>query len=216
MNNDEKSIAYAFIANGVQIFLDENKDSFTALKLVCEDCGESWYMNLRECFLCGAINSFLFRCSECSTFQSITKSNGSCSKCGSDNLYMACPNEACLSNTDEKIREQANGFGGVFNNESGLLIAQQYCLKCGSNLHRYATYEIYVRKVNKNTLTLKELNLDIHKLEQDSRIIIKYVKDNLIKYALLSKKDLKDKISLNNLKDSFGEIVNELYPIKTK
>ena len=215
MNNDDKSIAYAFIANGVQIYLNE-EDHFLVSKLICVDCGDSWYMNLTECFLCGAINPFLYRCSECNKFQSITKSGDKCSnsECGSEELYMVCPNPECLSNTNANIFKVANAFGGVFNKESGFLIAQQFCLSCGSKHHTYKNYEIYVRVISKDSGDFKELNIDSNNISDNSYLIAKYKPDaKTLKYGLYKIKDIVDKtFKLNNLKDNFGLVVSELYP----
>lgn len=214
MEINNKSIAYAFIANGVQIFLND-KDYFIASKLVCSDCGDSWYMNLTECFLCGSKNPFLFKCSSCSSFQSITKSSGKCNSCHSEDLFMMCPNENCISNKDNEINKEANGFGGVFNRDSGLLIAQQYCLNCGSQKHQYKDYKVFIRIIDTKEFTLQDLNLDMNDFTKDSILIVKYKsKESNLQYCLLKHKDLTtQRIKLGNLKNSFSDIVNELFPV---
>lgn len=213
MNIDTKSMAYAFIANGVHIYFSDD-EKFLVSKLVCSDCGDSWYMNLTECFLCGSINPFLYRCSKCNTFQSITKSGNNCSKCGSTELYMVCPNPDCLSNTDNTVFKEAKKYGGVFNKNSGLLIAQQFCLSCGSKYHVYKNYEIYIRVVEKDVIDFKELDLNPRNLSDDSYLIVKYKPDRkTLKYRLYKIKELAhEEIKLDNLVDNFGQIVSELYP----
>jgi len=214
MEINNKSIAYAFIANGVQIFLND-EDYFIASKLVCSDCGDSWYMNLTECFLCGAKNPFLFRCSSCGSFQSITKSSGKCNSCHSENLFIMCPNENCISNKDSNINKEANSFGGVFNKNSGLLIAQQYCLNCGSQKHQYKSYKVFIRSVNTNEIILKDLNLDLNDFTKDSILIVKYkTGGSNPQYCLLKYKDLTEQnIKLSHLKNLFSDIVKELFPV---
>lgn len=215
MNNDEKSIAYAFIANGVQIYLNE-EEHFIISKLVCLECGDSWYMNLTECFLCGAINPFLYRCSYCNAFQSITKSSGECSRCRSTELNMVCPNPDCISNKNKTIFSEANGYGGVFNKNSGLLIAQQYCLTCGSKYHTYKNYDIYVIKSNKEELDFKELKINPDNISDKAYLIVKYKPNNTtLKYGLYRVRDIiNKKFMMQNLQDNFGSVVAELYPPK--
>lgn len=214
MNNDEKSIAYAFIANGVQIYLNDEEDFFLVSKLICDNCGNSWYMNLTECFLCGAKNSFLYRCSKCGKFQSITKSSNRCSNCGSDNLFMVCPNPECISNKDSQILKESNNYGGVLNKNSGLIIAQHYCLNCGSNFHRYKNYRIYVRKTEKDSISFKDLQIDSNKISESSFLILKWVKKGAIKYGLYKIGDIVGKtVNPNNLYEKFSDMVSVLYPI---
>ena len=214
MEINNKSIAYAFIANGVQIFLND-KDYFIASKLICSNCGDSWYMNLTECFLCGTKNPFLYKCSSCGSFQSITKSSGKCNNCQSEDLFMMCPNENCISNKDKKINEEANGFGGVFNKDSGLLIAQQYCLNCGSQKHHYKDYKIFIRSIKTMETSLKELNFYLNDFTKESVLIVKYKPNgSSLQYCLLRYKYIvSSKIKLINLKNSFSELVNELFPV---
>ena len=72
---------------------------------------------------------------------------------------MSCPNNECISNKDKVLYREANNFGGVFNKNSGLLIAQHYCINCGENHHKYQSYKIYVRRNNKDKLNFKDLNI---------------------------------------------------------
>jgi len=215
MNNDEKSIAYAFIANGVQIYLNDEEDFFIISKLICNECGNSWYMNLTECFLCGSKNSFLYRCSKCGKFQSITKSNNKCNNCGSNELFMVCPNPNCVSNKDSQILQEANNYGGVLNKNSGLIIAQHYCLNCGSNFHRYKNYKIYVRKIEKENVPFNELKIDTNKISESSFLIIKWIKKGTIKYGLYKIQEVVGKtLTPKEIYENFSDMVSFLYPIK--
>lgn len=210
---DEKSISYAFIANGVQIYTS-NKGYFLVSKLVCSDCGESWYMNLTECFLCGAINPYLYTCASCGAFQSITKSSGSCSKCGSSKLYMSCPNPNCVSNKNETILAESNRLGGVFNKDSGFLIAQQQCLNCGSKHHEYKNYKIYVRSVGSTEIRFNDLEIESDYVSDYSYLIIKYKNGEDINYCLYKLSEIScTNFQLDNLKGKFEDIVSELYPV---
>lgn len=215
MNNETKSIAYAFIANGVQIYLDDKEDEFITSKLVCSDCGGPWYMNLTECFLCGAINKFLYRCANCGEFNSITNSSIKCSKCGSNELYLACPNENCISNRDKELAKEINKFGGVFNKKSGFLISQQYCLYCGSQLHVYKNYKIKVFTATSGALSMDETRLNASKLGENSYVIIRRKKEGKILYGVYKTSEIEGKnIVLNDLYDNFTNVVQFLYPIR--
>tara|TARA_Y100000031_G_C8211807_1_gene381371 strand:+ start:107 stop:754 length:648 start_codon:yes stop_codon:yes gene_type:complete len=215
MEIDEKSIAYAFISEEVQIYLSEEEGYFIASKLICSECEAFWYMNLTECFICGTTNPFLFRCSDCNSFESITKSSGKCNQCSSEELYMVCPNPDCLSNKDNTLKEEANGYGGVFNKNSGLRITQQYCLNCGSKHHRYKNYKIYVRLANTKEVKFEDLKINADYVSDKSYLIIKFKDKGKIKYGLYKIKDLvAEKFELTNLKDRFKDVVNELFPVK--
>lgn len=214
MKIDEKSIAYAFIANGIQIYLGENY--FLASRLVCLKCGEYWYMNLTECFLCGAKNPHLFQCISCGSFQSITKSNQKCNNCdSSDDLFMVCPNPECISNNNDNIKEKANTYGGALNKDSGLSISQQYCLNCGSKYHWYKSYKIYVRCVPNRKVKFEDLNITPDSLSDSSYLLIKYKQnEKSIEYGLYKIREIVGKaFELNSLEDSFAEIVSELFPV---
>lgn len=215
MNNDEKSIAYAFISNGVQIYTGKD-EYFIVSKLICKDCGDGWYMNLTECFLCGVINPFLYRCSKCQTFQSITKSNNICNKCGSEELFMVCPNKDCLSNKNKELFIESNKFGGIFNHDSGLMTSQHYCLNCGSEYHQYKNFKIYVRVIDNDEFNFNELLIKKENISENSYLILKHHTGKSLKYGLYSLKDIIDKkIKIDNLKDNFSIIVSQLYPIKS-
>jgi len=211
MNNESKSIAYAFIARGVQIYLNE-RGYFLISKLVCSNCGNSWYMNLTECFLCGAINPFLFKCADCGSFQSITKSSGRCSECGSSQLYMMCPNPDCISNTDEEIRREANSFGGCFNKKSGLLIAQQYCLNCGSQYHKYKSFKIIIRTIDSPKVKISSLNFP-ENIPEELFSIFRYKDGDRIKYYISKVKAITKDFEINNFMNSFNEVADYFYPV---
>ena len=211
MNNQDKSIAYAFIANGVQIYLNEG-DYFLISKLICSNCGDSWYMNLTECFLCGTINPFLFRCEDCGSFQSITKSSGKCNNCGSSKLYMMCPNPNCISNKDEEVKKEANELGGCFNKNSGLLIAQQYCLTCGSQYHRYKNYKILVRTIDSPNVVISKLALP-ENVSEELYLILRLKEDDKIKYHICKVNELTKDFEIKNLMNSFKDVVNYFYPL---
>lgn len=217
MNLDEKSVAYALISNELGIYISDEVEFFLVFRLVCLECGYPWYMNLNECFLCGAINPFLFRCSSCRTFQSITKSNKKCNNCGAvDTLHIECANPDCLSNANKKVSDAANRLGGVFNTDSGLFTAQQYCLKCGSEFHVYKSYKMYVRKTNKKQLSSDELGINPNMLSSNSCLLIKYKPNpSTIQYYLYKLDSaLQKTLNLDNPKRNLADVVSELFPIK--
>lgn len=218
MNTENKSIAYAFIANGVQIYLSDY-EYFLASRLCCLDCGDAWYMNLTECFLCGAINPFLYTCSNCKNLIPITNSTKICSNssCNSENskLLSSCPNSICISNTEHAIKAIIDRRGGVFNKDSGMLISQQYCLNCGSNQHIYKTYKIIVRDTETKNVSKEDLRILIDYCSDNSKVLIKYkTDDRMIKYQLLGTQNMPNTIVLDKMKDSIGDIVSELFPVR--
>jgi len=214
MNNETKSIAYAFVANGIQIYFGEEDDQFIISRLVCADCGGPWYMNLTECFLCGAINEFLYKCSDCGNFVSITNSSRSCS-CGSDKLYLVCPNKDCISNKDEELLKEINKYGGVFNKKSGFLISQQYCLYCGSQYHVYKTYRIKVITTSLDVLSPNGKYLNSFTMENNSYVVVRQKKGDRILYGVYKTSEFDGKsIDLKELYNNFTKVVEFLYPIK--
>ena len=213
MNKDEKSIAYAFISEGVQIYLNEKIDYFLISKLICSDCGFPWYMNLTECFLCGVLNSFLYRCETCKKFESITKSNKMCNDCKSEKLFMSCPNKDCISNKNEVLFEEANKLGGTFDKNSGFLTSQHYCNNCGGNYHEYKNYKVYVRKNKKDKLNFKDLNINKDEIYGNTLLVLKNISNDNLMYGIFNLKNFIDKeIPLNNLKTNFADLVNKLFP----
>lgn len=214
MKTDLKSIAYAFIANGIQIFFTDY-DYFIANKLCCLNCGESWFMNLTECFLCGTLNSFLFNCLDCDNLISITNSSGQCNKCNSKNIVLACQNKNCFSNTNHKLKSFINSRGGVFNKDSGMLISQQYCLNCGNDLHKYKTYKILLRNVSQHSFEKSSLHIPEIYHSSDTMLLIKFKNKDNIQYQIFKMNNLSDNIKLNDLKNSIKEIVLQLYPVKS-
>ena len=215
MNNEIKSIAYAFVANGVQIYFGDDENQFITSKLICSNCSGHWYMNLTECFLCGAVNEFLYKCSECGEFVSITNSSGKCIKCGSDKLYMACPNPECISNKDRELQTEINEFGGVFNKESGFLISQQYCLYCGSQSHKYRNHKISVITTHSDVLLFKDIYSSSMQLEDNWYLIIKRKNNDKVSYGVYKTSELNGRdIELKDLYDDFSKVVERLYPIK--
>ena len=213
MNNETKSIAYAFIANGVQIYLGDEIDHFITSKLICSDCGMPWYMNLTECFLCGAINKFLYRCADCKEFVSITNSSGKCTACGSMDLYMVCPNPDCISNKDEALLKEINGYGGVFNRQSGFLISQQYCLYCGSQYHSYKNYKIRVITITSKIMTSNDILTSSSQLTDNSLLIVRVKSGGNISYGSYKVSELNgENIELKNLHTNFTEVIDSLYP----
>jgi len=204
MNRNLKSIQYAFIANGFQVFNSDNDDNcFILSRLVCFDCGEPWYTNLTECFLCKTINPYLFRCSSCGKYQSITKSNNASCSCGGK-LYMMCPNQNCISNKNINLLNEINNYGGVFNKNSGMQISQQYCYNCGGHLHFYKTYKLkFMATNNPEKINLLELS---YNFDGDYILIRADIKSEM-KYKLLKPIAVK---SNNEKWNTFQEILKEL------
>lgn len=217
MENEIKSIAYACISKGVQIYLPDEDGYIIGSRLVCADCNEMWYMNLTECFLCGAINPFLYHCEDCGAYVSITNAGKKCNSCGEENsLHLECPNPKCLSNTNKKLKNLVNGKGGVFSRESGFLISLQYCLKCGSQYHRYQVRKLFIKTINGDAINKNDLiNSENEKLDSFSFVIFRRQDKEDIKYAVHKSDEIifdkNDKFVIKNFKNDFEKIVNEIF-----
>lgn len=216
MNLTYKSIAYAFIANGIQVYFTDNSGyDFLAVRLECMDCGKPWYVNLTECFLCGAINQYIYECPNCHKFFSITGSVKRCSYCN-EKLKQTCFNKECLSNKNSELYKYINNFGGVFSKDSGLQISQCFCLKCGSPYHIYNTKRIYVEnienKYENDVINLKCLQSG-NNLLKNSYIILRMKKNNIILYKTIISDKLLDggKIILNGFTSHFFNIKNQIF-----
>jgi len=205
-----KSISYALIANGVNIYeMEERQDIIYAVRLVCKNCNKPWYMNLTECFLCGAINPYLYRCDDCGTFVSITNASGHCNSCHGTNLHLVCPNPDCISNTDPDVKKEINAKGGVFDRDSGFLISQLCCIYCGNNEHIYKHRKIFINDFKRHSFDPADYSITSDDIDSNSFLILRDVKQNTnIEYYL---------IDLNKIKTSpvkitrFSDIVDELF-----
>ena len=187
MNLNEKSMAYALIAEGVQIYNNSSRGYLMLSKLVCRDCKIDWPLNKVECFLCGDLNPFVSTCSECGANSSINRPNNKCSQgCKGETLTRSCLNNTCLSNTKKEFKEIINKKGGVFKvKESGFSIALQYCITCGSNYHIYKSYRVYVRKHQEASVCYDDLNVDENCKNSSAWVILKHSsKNNELYYSL--------------------------------
>lgn len=208
MNSETKSIAYALISNGLQIYLPEDENSILVSKLICQNCGEPWYMNLTECFLCGAINPFLYKCNVCNNYVSITNAGKKCNKCGKeDTLHLECPNPNCLSNKDSLVKEKINDFGGCFNKNSGFLTSMNYCLKCGSSYHKYETVRLFICNSNE----IKEFkHIYEKKISPRSKILLKFKNGENISYAITNINEI-DNENLIKTEPKFELIIKDIF-----
>lgn len=220
MDNEIKSIAYASISKGVQIYLPDKDGYVIGSRLVCAECNEMWYTNLTECFLCGAINPFLYHCESCGAYVSITNAGKKCNSCGEENsLHLECPNPNCLSNKDKKIKKLINEKGGVFDRESGFLISLQYCLKCGSQYHHYQVRKLFIKTVKNDELNKNDLTqLTNEKLDVFSFVIFRKHEGNIIKYSVYKFDEIifdkNGKFEVKNFQDDFEKIINEIFSKK--
>lgn len=129
MNNSLKSIAYAFIARDLEVYIpDGEPNSIVISKLICSNCGQYWHTSLTECYLCGEINYFLYRCVKCGRRHSLTNSTTKCKVC-KGKLVKECVNENCPSNRNKDIRSLTRREGGVFDNQNSkfLYFTQSLC-----------------------------------------------------------------------------------------
>jgi hypothetical protein len=218
MNLELKSTAYAIISRGIHIYIpDDSKNYVLASRLVCAECNEPWYMNLSQCFLCGAINPFLYRCDSCRTFISITNAGKKCNTCGKQNtLHLECPNPKCLSNKNKEISKEINRLGGVFNKNSGFLISLQHCLNCGSQLHRYQTKRIIVSTINSKKFEKNKIKIeDPTELTNESYILFRLVSNSeKVRYAFMKLTKFRkcsEIVELSKLYENIDEVLKEMF-----
>lgn len=209
-SRDLKSISYAFVANDINIYIPDNEDDcFIAEKLVCTKCNSPWHTSLLECYFCGELNYYLYRCTACGKKYSITNSNVKCSCGNSDSkLIKACVNEECPTNTNEIIRNLALKEGGVFNLSSTFNLSLNYCVKCGSVSNYYKTFRTFV--FNKQKYSCINHFLEDHDAKKGNLLLFKdYVGGNL-KYGYSIYEPENDSLPLCNY-DKIQPIINELF-----
>lgn len=184
-NRDTKSIAYAFISNDVNVYFpSEEKEYFVFEKLVCKDCKTFWHTALIECYLCGELNYYLYRCVSCGKHYSITKSIKECSACKSREVIKVCVNPNCITNTHAEIRNLTIKDGGVFDLASSFKLSLMFCVNCGSPDNFYNSQKIFVYndKMERNFADyLKRIEQD---LSNEDIIIVKTHSD-ILRYNYL-------------------------------
>jgi len=217
LERELKSISHAMIAHGIHIYIPSgHKNYIIGSRLTCAECNEPWFMNFTECFLCGAVNPFLYRCDNCRAFNSITNASGRCNNCGKQGtLNLECPNPQCLSNTDKSVHAAINQLGGVFNMNSGFKISLQRCLNCGSQYHKYQTRKIYVvttpsTNVDKGKFTPDDPEL----LRSSSFVVFRLQGKDKLRYSLL-REDQYLKIDhvfeLTTIEDNLDGILDKVF-----
>ena len=220
MERELKSIAHATIANGIHIYIPTgNKNYIVGSRLVCAGCNEPWYMNLTECFICGAVNPFLYRCENCRAFSSITKASDKCSNCNQqETLHPECPNPQCPSNTNDEIHEAVNKMGGVFNKRSGFRISLQRCLNCGSQFHVYQIRKIIVFTLSSTKVDKTKLQIDdLEVLSTHSFIIFRIIENDKIKYAFFKLDEYlmaENNFELLHIYDDFGKVLDKIFSME--
>ena len=217
MERDLKSIAHAAIAHGIFIYLPTgNKNYILGSRLVCAECNEPWYMNLTECFICGAVNPFLYRCDNCRAFSSITKASDKCDNCDQQRtLHQECPNPKCLSNTDKEVHIAINNMGGVFNRNSGFRISLQRCLNCGSQHQIYEARRIFVFTLSSTKVDKTNLRIDDPEvISSYSFVIFRVLENDKIKYSVLRLSEyLKEEstFELACISEDLGETFDKIF-----
>ena len=139
---DIRSVAYAFIANDINVYLPDNEqECFIIEYLSCKKCHVKWHTSLLECYFCGEINYYLYKCNTCNKKYSITSTSKKC--CG-ETLVKACINEDCASNTKSYIIPIANKEKGVFDLKSSFNLSLMHCVKCAATENYYQSFKVFV------------------------------------------------------------------------
>ena len=216
-----KSISYGSIAHGIQIYVPTIEKNYAlACILACSECGAQWTMSLTECFLCGWINPFLYRCSNpsCRSFNSITNASSTCGSCGKrDTLHWECPNPDCVSNTDRNMHKMINALGGIFDKSSGLKIALQRCLTCGSQEHQYQVRKIHVFTVHSTIVNTNSISIQDRDILPDlTYLIFRVMSEQELKYATVNHRDLERNtaIQLSQTTNKLEEVLDKIFGIE--
>lgn len=217
MNRDLKSIGYAFISCDLELYIpDDEKDCIFINKLVCNNCGEYWHTNLSECYFCGEINYYMYKCLKCENLYSITNAGKKCS-CGSENMVKACINSDCLSNSQPEIKQAVNSKNGVFELKSSFNISLSHCVSCGNKVNEYKSYRVFIFNFRDTAEAL--IDYVNKKIKQPNDIIlVKSNNDDNIRYDYISESTPENYIknlTHDTLKFStIPKLVENLYPIK--
>ncbi|EHO84455.1 hypothetical protein [Fusobacterium ulcerans] len=222
-----KSIIYSLIAKEIQVYIpNEITDALYINNLVCSNCRNIWHTSLLECYFCGSLNSYLYKCSDCNKYIPITNSKKECPFCKSKKLYKICYNPDCISNTDENIKALTNKNNGVFDIHSTFNLSLQNCYHCGGKLNEYKSYLVFVCPDTLKIVNFEEsYNLNILKEFLNRKLTenenykeeyvifkIKDINDN-IKYIFNEIKHFYDTNfeKKENLYESISEIIEVLY-----
>jgi hypothetical protein len=143
---------FAFKARDIELYVSNDSEKyFFITRLICSDCKKEFYTDLLECYFCGEINYYLFTCTKCGKYSSITGSSRVCRKCypkktkeEKSTLQLSCTNKTCISNTDTTIQEFVSTKDGVFKRNNGLNVSCTFCINCSSPNHEYKSYRVFL------------------------------------------------------------------------
>ena len=106
-----KDVAFLFERLGFEVYLDSINEPVLLLSLPrCNKCGNPWYFNISQCFLCGAIQPFVMKDKN---GKYISPTNASAAR------YYPCINPDCLSNNDSSVSAMIQTKNkGIFDRKS--------------------------------------------------------------------------------------------------
>jgi len=185
-----KSIAIAFLSQDINVYFpqDEQYNNFLIERLVCKECGEYWYNELKECYFCGELYYFLYKTKE-NQYISITNNE-------TTDKTKDCLNKFCISNTNYSIKELVNKQKGVFISDSPYSLSLNHCIKCGANKNKYITARIFVFDSSSNSDI--DTFISNNRIRNGDVIIIKSRHNNTILYNYL----------INNIKEVECTFIN--------
>ena len=189
MQTNLRSLMFALKARDIELYLSNEADEhFVITRLVCSKCNTDFYPDLLECYFCGEINYYLFTCTKCKGYSSITGSSRVCRKCYPNKVgekptkkYL-CTNASCVSNTNSEIKKIVISKDGVFKRGSGLNLSCTYCINCGSPRHEYKSFRVFLYDKEPFDSTNYQIYKDEH-CEVEDLIILKKHENNQIKYG---------------------------------
>jgi hypothetical protein len=167
-----RSVSWAFIKNGINIYVSENcSTSFNAVGLRCERCYHPWYDQMDECFLCRELRYHVAICPLCRREFSDT-GRKTCNQCREEpKLKNLCINHNCPTVTNEtpfqtphrgtrhenevhNIKEMADyHVEGVFGIKTSFSLALIHCTHCGNTSNNYKSVKVFPYLQNDVNLT---------------------------------------------------------------
>lgn len=162
MQTSVKSVYWAFIQNGINIYIsDSSTISFNAVLLKCAKCNYPWNDQMDECYVCGELKYQVRICPSC-RLEFAPEGNVICNVCNkSPILKYLCINQDCPTITNQtpfqtphqgtrhegqvtNIKELADFHKeGVFGKTASLSLALMHCTNCGNTSNNYKSIKVF-------------------------------------------------------------------------
>ena len=195
MQTKSKSLAYAFIQNGISVYKTEDGISFNAVLLKCTNCNRPWYDSLDECYFCGELRYYVYICPNCGREFS-PQGNQRCNICDQD-VKELCINTNCPTRTNvvpfniptttdkhdgnyTNLKEMADFHKlGVFGKATSFSLSLIYCTNCGNTSNNYKIIKVF--PYYDNNIPIQNFIID-NEVEQGDMILFKRRQNNQRQY----------------------------------